>query len=73
MSEPDEALLWARERMAGTWEQDGGPPLAVAAARAGDYDVFLMFEANAYRAGAAGSAERIKALEARVAELENGR
>ena len=70
MTEPDEALLWARERMASTWEQDGGPPLAVAAARAGDYDAFLMSEAAAFRAVAAASAERIAELEAHVEELK---
>jgi len=46
MTEPDEALLWAR--------------------LAADHPVL----GPAYRAGAAASAARIKALEARVAELE---
>lgn len=52
MTEPDEALLWARE--------NSPPHIYVELANA----------ANAYRAGAAASAERIKELEARVAELE---
>lgn len=50
MTEPDEALLWARKT---------GLP------------IYLHHTlAHAYRAGAAASAERIKALEARVAAFE---
>ena len=45
-SEPDEALIWAREQ-------------------SGDDAVFSL--ADAYRAGQAASAERIKALEEEVA------
>lgn len=64
MTEPDEALLWAREQLANTWRKDGAPPKAVAAALAGEFDDVLGLAAHDYRAGAAASAERIKALEA---------
>ena len=63
MTEPDEALLWARERWATMCKQAGF--LGVAKTyRRGDRDERLSDDANAYRAGAAASAERIKALEA---------
>jgi hypothetical protein len=51
MTEPDEALLWAREQSA--------------------LPAVQTVMAYAYRAGAAASADRIKELEARVAELED--
>ena len=57
MTKPDEALLWAREQ--------AGP-----AYRRGCLDYLLVEEVEGYRAGAAASAERIKELEAKVAELE---
>ena len=68
--EPDEALLYAREQMADDLQQNGGSAEDVAAARAGAFDTLLKVPAAFYRAGAAASAERIKELEARVAELE---
>ena len=68
MTEPDEALLWARERAA-RWQDEGGGE-AGPAYRRGDLDFFLGDEVEGYRAGAAASAERIARLEARVAELE---
>jgi hypothetical protein len=52
MTEPDEAILWARE-------QNGDP--AKPRTIAGNYRAGLM--AHGYRAGQAASAERIKALE----------
>lgn len=70
MTEPDEALLWARELTAKEWERHGGSPHIVALARSGDFDHRLTLAAEGYRAGAAASAERIKVLEERVAELE---
>ena len=68
--EPDESLLYARRQLANTWRKDGAPPKAVAAALAGEFDDVLGLAAHDYRAGSAASAERIKELEARVAELE---
>ena len=69
MTEPDEALLWAREDAAAEWEKDGFSDLA-SKCRSGKYDPSLAQDAYAYRAGQAASAARIKELEARVAELE---
>ncbi len=85
MSEPDEALIWAREQNAQFWESlaaKGLPPEAVAAhvalARSGGYDSQLEQEAEGrrnwlegYRAGQAASAERIKALEAMLWDAVN--
>ncbi len=65
MSEPDEALLWARERAATECDEDGFPIFADDH-RAGKHDHFLTREARAYRAGQAASAERIKALEEEI-------
>lgn len=62
MTEPDEALIWARERAAAECDEDGFPIFAEEH-RAGKHDHFLTREAHAYRAGQAASAERIKALE----------
>ena len=70
MSDADEALLWARECWATMCEQASFSGVAKTYRR-GDRDERLRDDANAYRAGAAASAERIKELEARVAELEN--
>ncbi|MCA2970986.1 MAG: hypothetical protein INH43_20915 [Acidobacteriaceae bacterium] len=61
MSEPDEAILWARERAA-RWQDEGGG-LAGPSYRSGKLDDLLGEEVEAYRAGQAASAERIKALE----------
>ncbi len=77
MTEPDEALLWAREQSVQFWESliaKGLPPETVAAhvalARSGGYDSQLEQEAEGrrnwlegYRAGQAASAETVKALE----------
>ena len=70
MTEPDEALLYAREQLADDVQQNGGSAEDVAAARAGASDTLLKVAAAFYRAGAAASAERVTELEARVAELE---
>ena len=70
MTEPDEALLYAREQMADDLQQNGCSAEDVAAARAGAFDTLLKVAAAFYRAGAVASAARIKELEARVAELE---
>ncbi len=69
MTEPDKALLWARENRVTRLEPT---PYCneVPHIRLGVYDQQLLAEAHAYRAGAAASAERIKELEARVKELE---
>ena len=63
MTEPDEALLYAREQMADDLQQNGGSAEDVAAARAGAFDTLLKVAAASYRAGAAASSERIKELE----------
>lgn len=68
MTKPDEALLWARERAA-KWQDEGGGE-AGPAYRRGGLDFLLGEEVEGYLAGAAASADRIKELEARVAELE---
>ena len=67
MSEPDEALIWARENAAGKAKRDGKHPLNVSSFLSGKRDYLLFRDAEAYRAGRAASAERIKALEAEVA------
>ena len=69
MTEPDEALLCAREHWATICDEDGFPEVAEAYRR-GDRDEFLRDNIEAYRPGSAASAARIKELEARVAELE---
>jgi len=72
MTEPDEALLWAREDAAQQCEKYGLMPGVdfPAEYRAGLMDVNLDDPVRGYRAGAAASAERIKELEVRVVELE---
>lgn len=72
MTEPDEALLYAREQMADDLQQNGGSAEDVAAARAGAFDTLLKVPATFYRAGSAASAERIKALEAALREAADG-
>ncbi len=62
MTEPDEATLWAREDAAEQCDRDREPRIA-AAYRQGHNDDLLIYEAHAFRAGQAASAERIKALE----------
>jgi hypothetical protein len=61
MTEPDEALIWARDDLAG--EFDVYKPYYAALIRRGREDASLSASAHAYRAGQAASAERIKALE----------
>ena len=61
MTEPDEALIWARDDLAG--EFDVYKPYYAALIRRGREDASLSASARAYRAGQAASAERIKALE----------
>jgi hypothetical protein len=63
MSEPDEALIWAREDRAGKAKRDFKHPLDVSSFLSGKRDYLLFRDAEAYRAGQAASAERIKALE----------
>jgi len=55
MSKPDEALMWVRSQVPEYWYEDPGD---------------IEWRARAYRAGQAASAERIKALEAENAALE---
>ena len=70
MTEPDEALLWAREHWA-TICDEGGFPDEAEAYRRGVKDESLAADALFYRAGQAASAERIKALEERLKRFEN--
>lgn len=68
MSEPDEALLHAREYWATICDEDGFPDEAQCYRRGG-VDHTLVHDAHFYRAGQAASAERIKALEAFLKRL----
>ena len=71
MTEPDEALLWAREQAKQLREAPNNPTRDLSAEiDAGMHDDELSDMAHAYRIKGAMSAERIKELEARVAELE---
>jgi hypothetical protein len=69
MTEPDEALIWARERAKADWlecdDEVGGLHAAAEDFPSGDSDHFedIEWRAKAYRAGQAASAERVKALE----------
>jgi hypothetical protein len=67
MTEPDEATLWVRERTKERLDHSAHRELArqniSAEIDAGKHDDELSDEAQAYRAGQAASAERIKALE----------
>ncbi len=67
MTEPDEALRYARENSAQQCDRDGDWCQA-AAYRQGHNDDLLIYEAHAYRAGQAASAERIRALEEALAK-----
>ena len=67
MTEPDEALIWAREDMAKWCEENDDPDFAKDY-RSGSQDDRLIYDVYAYRAGQAASAERIKALEAGVSD-----
>jgi len=68
MTEPDEALQWVRNDAAARCDQDGDW-LQATAYRQGHNDDLLAYEADAYRAGQAASAERIKALEEALGAL----
>ena len=68
MTEPDEALLWARERAARWQDESGGG--AGPSYRSGKLDFLLGEEVEGYRAGQAASAERIKALEEELAKAD---
>ena len=70
MTEPDEALLWAREHWANICHEDGFPDEAEAY-RQGVKDESLATDALFYRAGAAASEARINALEEANAALED--
>jgi hypothetical protein len=63
------ARKWARNRMATRCDEDGFPEVAESYRR-GYRDESLREDFEAYRAGAAESADREEELEARVAELE---
>ncbi len=63
------ARKWARNRMATRCDEDGFPEVAETYRR-GYRDESLREDVEAYRAGAAASADREEILEARVAELE---
>jgi hypothetical protein len=68
MTEPDEAILWARERAARWQDENGGE--AGPSYRSGKLDGLLGEEVEGYRAGQAASAERIKALEEALAKAD---
>jgi hypothetical protein len=55
VSEPDEALIWARSQVPEDWYDDRA---------------VIGWRAEAYRAGQAASAESIKALEALLREIK---
>jgi hypothetical protein len=71
MTEPDEALLRAREIVAVEYESFADP-VSAEWVRRGSYDrgVVIVAARVAYRAGQAASAERIKALEEEIARLK---
>ena len=69
MTEPDEALLWAREDYAKQFRSRRSHVADSILSGFWDIEVEVSLPAHGYRAGAAASAERIKELEARVAEL----
>jgi hypothetical protein len=65
MSEPDEAMRYARLRAKGRMSSPNNPHRTIerrVEVDAGKHDDELADEAQAYRAGQAASAERIKAL-----------
>ena len=59
MTEPDEALLWARERVA-KWAEERGCAELAEEIRRGKRDRTLRDDAAAYRAGAAAAGRRRK-------------
>jgi hypothetical protein len=69
VSEPDKAILWARERAARWQDESGGE--AGPSYRSGKLDFLLGEEVEGYRAGQAASAERIKALEGLLNHAED--
>ena len=69
MTEPDEALIWARQWRSDNLQDLGFPSLAQRVAD-GETDETLEGFALGYRAGQAASAERIKALEGLLREIE---
>jgi hypothetical protein len=73
MTEPDEALIWARKNAAGKAKREGKHPLNVSSFLSGKRDYALFRDAHAYRAGQAASAERIKALEEELAKANKPR
>ena len=70
MTEPDEALLYARQDYAETFRRFKPHISEEILQGKWDGDVGVRLPAHGYRAGAAASAERVTELEARVAELE---
>ena len=70
MTDADEALLYARQDYAETFRRFKPHISEEILQGKWDDDAGVMLTAHGYRAGAAASAERIKELEARVAELE---
>ena len=72
MTEPDEALLYAREHWATICDEDGFSDEAEAYRR-GLCDKTLVTDALFYRAGAAASEARIKALEEALAKADEPR
>lgn len=72
MTEPDEALLWAREQAKQLREAPNNPTRDLSAEiDAGKHDDELSDMAHGYRAGQAASAERVKALEEALGALAN--
>jgi len=65
MTEPDEALLWAREDAAHLYDDDAPRVLA------GEFDNWpdIKERVHVYRAGQAASAERIEALQEAIRRL----
>jgi hypothetical protein len=71
-TEPDDALLWARERCAELLEQEQLFSAANAIrSGANDAAIRLQVRAEAYRAGHAARDAEVEALRAGVAELED--
>lgn len=70
MMNPDEALLWARDAVVRFWSKTD--PDFCREVQAGFWDDSdrVKWRVQAYRAGAAASEARIKALEAEVRELK---
>jgi hypothetical protein len=62
MIKPDEAMLWARDRMAIRCQEDGFPEVAEAYRR-GDRDEFLRDDIEAYRADAVASSDSEEELD----------